>query len=152
MIGVIGQNELFQDFSISITSVSPPPIVPLLPSEYSRDITIYTEKYSYFSVPVDPLIEGKILITIDPIKVDHSAVVVQQELNDVCQLTQQLGRMLYTEDSLLSSGLCLCHQHSGSVRTLTINDSNPKVCLFDFFFFYSFSEFSFLSYDCIFRS
>lgn len=60
LIGVIGQNDLFQDFSISVRALSPPPIISLLPSGYSRDITIRTDAYTFFSVPVDSTLEGKV--------------------------------------------------------------------------------------------
>jgi hypothetical protein len=60
LIGVIGQSDLFQDFSISVRALSPPPIVSLLPSGYSRDVTIRSDAYSYFSVPVDSALEGKV--------------------------------------------------------------------------------------------
>jgi hypothetical protein len=63
LIGVIGQTDHFQDFSICVTACPPPLILPLLPTECFREVTIRSDAYSYFSIPVDGLNEGQVILS-----------------------------------------------------------------------------------------
>jgi hypothetical protein len=62
LIGVVGQNDIYQDFSITVRALSPPPITPLLPNGYPREVTIRSDEYSFFSLPVDGAgLSGKVI-------------------------------------------------------------------------------------------
>mmetsp|Transcript_15109 Transcript_15109/g.22727 ORF Transcript_15109/g.22727 Transcript_15109/m.22727 type:complete len:774 (-) Transcript_15109:140-2461(-) len=102
IIGVMGGKEKTTDFSLTVSSCAPENLIVCSLDRSPTEITVWRDKYQYFALPVDASKQGKIIMKLTPIGSCEGEPI---ETESEPEIEQQFGRGVYTEDTLVSTGL-----------------------------------------------
>eukprot|EP01038_Epipyxis_sp_PR26KG_P005834 gene5834-8049_t len=155
MIGVLGYREI-NEFELIVTLSNPSPIISLnhlvtnnasqgfvhepmnrdfYSSEYHRfDASVSLDKYSFYSVQVDPLHVNQIVIKIGSGSASGSNNWELEEITNKYQINQQYGRSVYVTEEISSYGILPSeekraqknkqHDENSVSKSLFLNENN----------------------------